>query len=72
MKKFIYLISCLLLVGVCSCGEDALTPSEPMGFGEFPQGNASYDREIVEFYDKYGVQVLYRFGEVDFRWNITE
>ena len=72
MKKFIYLISCLLLVGVCSCGEDALTPSEPMGFGEFPQGNASYDREIVEFYDKYGVQVLYRFGETDFRWNITE
>ena len=39
MKKFIYLISCLLLVGVCSCGEDALTPSEPMSFGEFPQGN---------------------------------
>ena len=63
---------CLLSIGIYSCGEDDLTPSEPMTFGEFPQGDATYDQEFVEFYNKYGVQVLYKFSEADFRWNITE
>lgn len=72
MKKFIYLMICLLSIGIYSCGEDDLTPSEPMIFGEFPQGDATYDQEFVEFYNKYGVQVLYKFSEADFRWNITE
>ena len=62
----------MLSIGIYSCGEVDLTPSEPMSFGEFPQGDATYVWEFVEFYNKYVVQVLYKFSEADFRWNITE
>jgi len=71
MKKLIYIIICLASVFLCSCGEDALTPSEPMTFTEFPQGNEDYDEEFVAFYEKYGTQVLYKYSDVDFRWSVT-
>lgn len=72
MKKLYYLLLLLCPLAWTACdSEDKLTPGEPMSFYDFPQGNAAYDREFVDFYNKYDVQVLYRYKEMDFRWNVT-
>lgn len=71
MKKLFIIIATLIPLCFGSCKEDALTPSEPQQFGEFPQGNGAKDKEIVAFYEKYGTQVLYKYSEVDFRYGMT-
>lgn len=72
MKKIYYLLLlvCPILWSACD-SEEKLTPGEPLSFYDFPQGDAAYDHEFVDFYKKYDTQVLYRFKEMDFRWNVT-
>lgn len=52
-------IACLALA---SCyEEDPITPSESGGAGrfEFPQGDNSWDDDIVEIYNEFGVRIIY-------------
>lgn len=72
MKKiFVFCLSLALVAGLVGCSEDALSPSDPQEFVEFPQGNNPYDTEFKAFYEDYATYVLYKFSEVDFRWNVT-
>ena len=63
------LMFCMLYV---SCGEDAITPSDDNHLIAFPQGNNDYDREIVEIYNQYGTQMLYRYNSAMMRWQVTD
>lgn len=38
---------------------------------KLPQGDHPYDRSILDFYQKYGTYILYKFNSKDFRWNVT-
>lgn len=60
---------CTLLV---SCGEDTITPSDDNHLIAFPQGNHDYDQEIVEIYNRYGTQMLYRYNSAMMRWQVTD
>ena len=66
----------VFLLSVCalffSCGEDDITPSEDNRLIAFPQGNNDYDREIVEIYNQYGTQILYRYNTAMMRWQVTD
>lgn len=70
-KAYLILMSFALLTLSVGCSEEALTPSDPQEFVEFPQGDNAYDAEFVAFYEDYGTYVLYDYGETDFRWNVT-
>lgn len=53
-------IACLALA---SCyDEDSITPSAPGDTGrfEFPQGNNSWDDDIYDIYNEYGVRLIYK------------
>lgn len=75
MKSLSYiwvLFACLILT---SCyDEDTIVPDEFGGSGrfEFPQGNNSWDEEIGEIYNEYGVRLIYKdISEADFDKNWT-
>lgn len=55
-----------------SCSEDDITPSANNQLLEFPQGTNAYDTEIKHIYDQYGTQMLYRYNDGMFRWQITD
>lgn len=57
------------VVAACS---DSLTPSEDNRLVAFPQGNADYDAEILDIYEKYGTQIIYDYNDDMFRWQITD
>lgn len=67
-------IICLLMLCTLyvSCGEDEITPSDDNHLIVFPQGNNDYDREIVEIYNQYGTQMLYRYNPAMMRWQVTD
>ena len=60
------------MLGFSSCSEEEITPSADNRLVEFPQGNNSYDAEILQIYQKYGTQILYRYSDAMFRWQITD
>lgn len=70
-KAYLILMSFALLTLTVGCSEEALTPSDPQEFVDFPQGSNPYDAEFVAFYEDYGTYVLYNYTESDFRWNVT-
>ena len=70
--KILILLSLGALLGFSSCSEEEITPSADNRLVEFPQGNNSYDAEIVQIYQKYGTQMLYRYSDAMFRWQITD
>jgi hypothetical protein len=62
----------LLLVNACKKTEATLTPTttpEP-GF-KLPQGNNDYDQRIMEYYNKWGTYVLYKFTKQDITYQIA-
>lgn len=61
-----------LLCAVLACSDDDITPSKGNMLVEFPQGNADYDAEMAEIYEKYGTQMLYDYNDEMFRWQITD
>lgn len=62
----------ILLSGfLLSCSDDDITASPDNYLVDFPQGNNPYDMEIREIYEKYGTQMLYRFNDAMFRWQVT-
>ena len=48
-KAYLILMSFALLTLSVGCSEEALTPSDPQDFVEFPQGDNAYDAEFVAF-----------------------
>jgi hypothetical protein len=70
--KILILLSLGALLGFSSCSEEEITPSADNRLVEFPQGNNSYDTEILQIYQKYGTQILYRYNDAMFRWQITD
>lgn len=71
-KWYIYLLI-LLIAGVAGCNdEDKLSATERPEFGYFvPQGDAGYDDRIVEWKEKGNFYILYKFEELDIRWQIN-
>lgn len=63
MKKFINItVASLITMTACTPSEDPITPSGNYSVlrMEFPQGNNSWDEDIKEIHDKYGVYLLYK------------
>ncbi|NLI36531.1 MAG: hypothetical protein GX416_08485 [Bacteroidales bacterium] len=60
----------ILLCAMSACGysEDALTPSGDALAYKLPQGNSDYDQTIVDYYNKYGVYILYKFQNKEAYW----
>ena len=60
-KLFIIALSCIFMMTGCY-HEDDVTPSgnySVLRF-EFPQGDNSWDKEIEEIHNKYGVYLIYK------------
>lgn len=51
--------------------EPAIQPDTIRPEYHLPQGNHPYDKKILDFHEKYGTYVLYKFTDKDFQWNIT-
>lgn len=69
------ILTCFFLgaiLGMASCSDEDITPSADNRLVEFPQGSNSYDTEILNIYQKYGTQILYRYNDAMFRWQITD
>ena len=68
------LIICLLMIctAMVSCGDDDITPSDDNRLIVFPQGNNDYDKVIMQIYDQYGTQILYRYSPEMMRWQVTD
>jgi len=69
-------ISLSILTGVLvlfqSCKKEAALVAIDQNFGyTVPQGNHTYDKTIVDFYNKYGVNLLYKFSDKDTYWTPT-
>ena len=63
MKKIynIWMLMCFLALSSCY-EEETIIPTHSGNTGrfEFPQGNNSWDNEIVEIYEKFGVRLIYK------------
>jgi hypothetical protein len=70
LKKILYPLILLLMAAGCK-KEDAIVPDKIVPEYSLPQGNHPYDTQIVDFHNKYGCYILYKFTEKDFKWNIT-
>lgn len=71
-NKYMLLLAVLALcLTACNYDEDELEPSNILTSYQLPQGNHDYDQTIVDFYNKYGVYLLYDFTEKDAYWYIT-
>lgn len=63
-------LSLLLLVGCYE--EEPLTPTEGLEFRyTVPQGNHDYDAKIVDWYEKNGFYILYKFDPKDIYFNVS-
>lgn len=75
MKSITYIWVLLACLTFTSCYEDdSITPDEFGGSGrfEFPQGDNSWDEEIAEIYNTYGIRLIYKdIKDEDFDRNWT-
>lgn len=60
----------ILLCAISACGysEGELTPSGDALSYKLPQGNNDYDQTIVDYYNKYGTYILYKFSDKEAYW----
>ncbi len=69
--SFIILIT-IVTLAACVKEEAKLTPSDINEFGyHVPQGNNSFDQRIVNYFNRYGVYMLYKFTKKDAYWSVT-
>lgn len=72
LNKIGYVASVVALLFACDQKELDLNPSEPLEAKySVPQGTGVYDQKIVDFYDRTGCMLLYKYDMLDLRWNIT-
>ena len=63
--RFIFVICCLVLFIRCY-NEDTLVSTEtPELKYVLPQGNHDYDDKIVDWFERSGFYILYKFGPED-------
>lgn len=68
-KNYFFLLAMNVLVSTgCSYSEDSLEPSGVKTSYQVPQGIHDYDQVIVNFYQKYGSYLLYKFSDKDAYW----
>ena len=72
MKKILFIIlSSVLWIGCYD--EDPLTPTtEPEPNFLLPQGSHDFDKDIVNWNDRCGFYILYKFQPQDIYWNLTQ
>ncbi|HEY8388459.1 MAG TPA: hypothetical protein VIK74_07635 [Parasegetibacter sp.] len=63
-----YLLAAMVTFNSCR-KEEKLTASPPQTFYVLPQGNAPADAIIVDFHQKYGSYILYKFNQSDYAYN---
>jgi hypothetical protein len=74
MKRYtftLYILCAAIFLGGCKKSEDSLGPSGIVNTYSLPQGNNGYDNTIVDYYQKYGTYLLYKFSEKDAYWTPT-
>ncbi|WAC41045.1 hypothetical protein [Pedobacter sp. SL55] len=74
MKIYLNILLALLaLVGTSSCKKEkeVLQPSDIDVTYNVPQGSNAFDQTIVNYYEKYGSYLLYKFNERDAYWTPT-
>lgn len=72
MKYRLIFIVLSLIFGVGCYEEDPLTPTEGLEFRyTVPQGNHDYDARIVDWYEKDGFYILYKFDPKDIYFNVS-
>lgn len=62
------IIILLCVMSACGYSEDELTPSGDALTYKLPQGNNDYDQTIVDYYNKYGTYILYKYTDKDAYW----
>lgn len=62
------IIILLCIMSACSYSEDELTPSGDALTYKLPQGNNDYDQTIVDYYNKYGTYILYKYSDKEAYW----
>ncbi|RKR85097.1 putative zinc-binding metallo-peptidase [Mucilaginibacter gracilis] len=61
-----------VLVMFQACKKEAAILAIDQNYGyTVPQGNHTYDKTIVDFYNKYGTYMLYKFSDKDTYWTPT-
>jgi len=74
MKTYIlnlFALCTLFVLSACNKSEETLTPSEIVDTYSVPQGNNAFDPTLVNYYQKYGTYILYKFTEKDTYWTPT-
>ena len=76
MKNRIYYSTLILVWMMMGCySEDELTSTEKPEaiYGKYtlPQGDHTYDPDILKLYKKYNTLLLYKFEDKDFWWNVA-
>ncbi|MCJ8209758.1 hypothetical protein MUY27_08555 [Mucilaginibacter sp. RS28] len=72
MRILNYIIIACLVLAAASCKKEAVLVASKQTFGyTLPQGNHPYDKTITDFYNKYGVYMLYKFTDKDTYWTPT-
>ncbi len=74
MKIYLNILLALLaLIGTSSCKKEkeVLLPSDIDVTYNVPQGSNAFDQTIVNYYEKYGSYLLYKFNERDAYWTPT-
>lgn len=72
MKKYIAALYIPLLLGIaagCKKEKETLTPSGINDTYVLPQGQHDFDQQIVQYYQKYGSYLLYKFSDRDAYWS---
>lgn len=73
LKIVLYGFICMLLLSACYHEDEVIPSDKEMALRfEFPQGNNSWDEDLVAIYEKFGVCLIYKgFEEVDFNRSWT-
>jgi len=70
--KYLFMLPLVaFLMAACDYSEDELQPSGETTSYTLPQGSHSYDQKIVDFYNNYGTQLIYKFEYKDAYWTPT-
>jgi len=69
---FLAVTSCAILMQACNKDKNPPEVSQKSGTRyQLPQGNASFDATILDFYKKYNTYILYKFSDVDFNYQFS-
>jgi len=69
IKLLVVSLAVVMLWGACK--KEVLEANAPQPMYTLPQGNHAFDQVIVDFHQKYGTYILYKFSNADFRWDFN-